>query len=158
MVLRFYFLKHYYRGPLDFSTEDLQAAEKTYKRLVTFFADVDIDNILDINLVQYNPIVVQMVECLSDDFNTSGMFGVLFEHLVDLQENIYSKELVKYFIIQVLGLTLEPMKEKVIERTTEIEELFTLREKARIEKNWALADSLRDQLKLLGFEVQDKKL
>jgi len=158
MVLRFYFLKHYYRGPLDFSIEDLTVAEKTYKRLVVFFSDVDIDNILDVSLVKYNPIVIQMVECLSDDFNTSGMFGVLFENLVNLQENIYSKKLVKYFIIHVLGLTLQPVKDKVIERTAEIEELFALREKARLEKNWALADSLRDQLNLLGFEVHDKKL
>ena len=157
MVLRFYFLKHYYRGPLDYSTEDLAVAEKTYKRLVTFFADVDVDNIVDTNLVKFNPVVEQMVACLSDDFNTSGMFGVLFEQLHNLQEDIYSKELVKYFIINVLGLTLTPIKEKVIERTAEIDELFALREKARLEKNWALADSLRDQLKLLGFEIQDKK-
>jgi len=157
MVLRFYFLKHYYRGPLDYSTEDLLVAEKTYKRLVTFFESADIDNILDTNLVKFNPVVEQMVACLSDDFNTSGMFGVLFEQLHNLEENIYSKELVKHFIINVLGLTLTPIKEKVIERTAEIEELFALREKARLEKNWALADSLRDQLKLLGFEIQDKK-
>lgn len=158
MVLRFYFLKHYYRGPLDYSTEDLIVAEKTYKRLVTFFADADLDNILDTNLVKFNPVVEKMVACLSDDFNTSGMFGVLFENLSELQKNRYSKELVKYFIINVLGLTLNPIKEKVIERTPQIEELFALRDQARADKNWALSDSLRDQLKALGFDVQDRKL
>ena len=157
MIRWFYVLKHYYRGPLDYSIEDLAVAEKTYKRLVTFFADADVDNILDTNLVKFNPVVEQMVACLSDDFNTSGMFGVLFENLTSLQEDVYSKELVKHFIVNVLGLTLAPIKEKVIERTAEIDELFALREKARLEKNWALADSLRDQLKLLGFEIQDKK-
>ena len=35
-------MKHYYRGPLDFSIEDLQVAEKTYKRLVSFFANSDV--------------------------------------------------------------------------------------------------------------------
>lgn len=158
MVLRFYFLKHYYRGPLDFSQEDLVVAEKTYKRLVTFFADADIDNILDTNLIKFNPVVEQMVACLSDDFNTSGMFGVLFENLNELQENIYAKEMVKHFVINVLGLTLTPVREKVIERTAEIEELFALRQQARADKNWALSDSLRDQLKALGFDVQDRKL
>ncbi len=36
--------------------------------------------------------------------------------------------------------------------------LMSERHKARAEKNWALADKLRDQLKAIGFLVQDQKL
>ncbi|MBV8660866.1 MAG: cysteine--tRNA ligase, partial [Candidatus Dependentiae bacterium] len=159
MVLRFYFLKHHYRGPLDFSFEDLQVAEKTYKRLVHFFADVEAFPKSDLCNKTENVAVVQaMSNCLADDFNTSGLFGVLFESLDNLQADNEEKAQVKSFIINVLGLNLEQIAEKVIEITPEIQALIDARLQARIDKNWQLADEIREQLKNLGFEVQDKKL
>jgi cysteinyl-tRNA synthetase len=158
MVLRFYFIKHYYRGPLDFSIEDLQVAEKTYKRLVKTFEDVQPQQDVNLDLIKMNSVVAQMSECLDDDFNTSGVFGVLFESLDSLQHDQQAKAQVKYFLINVLGLTLQPIAEKVIEITPEIQMLIDARVQARADKQWMLADELRDQLKELGFEVQDKKL
>lgn len=158
MVLRFYFMKHYYRGPLDFSIEDLQVAEKTYKRLVNFFSGVEPLQDLDINQAKENQVITQMSDCLADDFNTSGLFGVLFESLDDLQHDTHAKAQVKYFLINIMGLTLLPITEKVVEITLEIQMLIDARVQARTDKNWMLSDELRDQLKELGFQVQDKKL
>ncbi|MBP6869461.1 cysteine--tRNA ligase [Candidatus Babeliales bacterium] len=157
MVLRFYFMKHYYRGPLDFSIEDLQVAEKTYKRLVGFFGDVE-SGVQDLNLVRDNSVVQAMSACLDDDFNTSGLFGVLFESLDVLQQDVQAKAQVKFFLQQVMGLTLEPIAEKEVIITPEIQALLESRKLARVAKNWKLADEIRDQLKSLGFEVQDSKL
>ncbi len=157
MVLRFYFMKHYYRGPLDFSIEDLQVADKTYKRLVKEFVHVDTQNETALS-VQENAIVQAMMQCLNDDFNTSGLFGVLFESLDSLQHDLGSKAQVKYFLLHVMGLTLEPIVQKVIEITPEIQMLIDARVQARLDKNWMLSDELRDQLQELGFVVQDKKL
>ena len=42
--------------------------------------------------------------------------------------------------------------------TPEIEDLINQREQARKDKNWALADKIRDQLKNLGYEAKDKKV
>ena len=41
--------------------------------------------------------------------------------------------------------------------TPEIEALIEQREQARRDKNWALADALRDKLQALGINVHDKK-
>ena len=159
MVLRFYFMKHYYRGPLDFSIEDLQVSEKTYKRLVNFFSAVTLpEHQLIRDEVKNNTIVQAMSDCLADDFNTSGLFGVLFESLDTLQNDEQAKSVVKYFLIHVMGLTLEPIAEKVVAITPEIQMLLDARLQARLDKQWMLADELREQLKALGFEVQDKKL
>ncbi len=154
MVLRFYFLKHYYRGPLDFSLEDLSVAEKTYKRLVHFFADAASVDSID----KSNPIIASMTAALDDDFNTSGLFGVVFESFDTLQNDMQSKIEVKSFLIQVLGLTLAPIQEKVVVITQEIQNLLDARQQARFNKNWQLADQLRDQLQALGYQVQDKKI
>ena len=41
---------------------------------------------------------------------------------------------------------------------SKIKHLVAQREKARSEKNWKLADNLRDKLKSLGIAVQDRKI
>jgi len=51
----------------------------------------------------------------------------------------------------VLGLLTK--KEDAID--SEIEELVQLRQKARKEKNFALADQIRDQLKERGITIED---
>ena len=69
-----------------------------------------------------------------------------------------SEPTVKKILVHVLGLTLVPLHEDAVEMTPEIKELVERREQARKEKRWDEADAIRDKLKALGFEVQDKKL
>lgn len=155
MVVRFYFLKHHYRGPLDFSFDDLISTQTAYKRIVDFFADTK-PAALDFST--QNLVVCQMLDCLKDDLNTSGAFGVLFENLPVLQKDHQSKALVKSFLINVLGLSLSPMAQHDVEITPEIQLLLDQRDMARKEKDWALSDQLRLKLEQLGVSIQDKKL
>lgn len=158
MIVRFYYLKHHYRNPLDFSFSDLEAAGVAYKRIVQFFADVCEKSVHSAELVQSNFVVVDMVRALHDDLNTSGVFGILFEKMPILQNDTQAKALVKYFIVYVLGLTLQPLAVEKVVITPEIQLLLDQRQQARIDKNWALSDQLRDQLKKLGVETHDSKL
>jgi cysteinyl-tRNA synthetase len=157
MVLRFYFLKHHYRNPLDFSVEDVSAAQTAYQRLINFFADVSQKSVHDIAMVTQNLVVEEMLEPLKDDLNTSGMFGVLFEKLPVLQDDAHAKSLVRYFLVHVLGLTLQPITKQEIEITPEIQKLLKAREVARIAKNWTESDRIRNELIKLGLQVHDKK-
>ena len=158
MVLRFYFLKHHYRNPLDFSFDDVESAETAYKRLVNFFEEAPINTIKNNDQIKKNPIVSAMLECLEDDLNTSGAFGVLFEKLPTLQNNPLAKSEVKYCLINVFGLTLQPIAEQQVAITPEISKLLKDRQVARAAQNWKLADQIRDQLQKLGINVHDKKL
>jgi cysteinyl-tRNA synthetase len=157
MLIRFYFLNHHYRSPLDFSFDDLEALHKSYQRLCRIFANVKNNN-LSVEAMRQSAIVEKMLAFLTDDLNTPGMWGVLFENLDTLQQNPQELMAVKNFIYQVLGLPLELLPEKTVTMTPEIERLIQEREQARKEKNWKQADLLRDQLAALGFVVQDKKL
>jgi cysteinyl-tRNA synthetase len=58
------------------------------------------------------------------------------------------------FADQVFGLDLGRGVESR-EISEEIQELLDLRIAARADKNWALSDSLRDQLSELGLEIKD---
>lgn len=171
MVVRFMFLNHHYRSPLDFSFDDLDVAQKTYQRLCKLFADV---GTLDMNgssvkceffakqnasrSVVESKIAKQMSEFLCDDMNTPGMWGVLFENFKQLQDNKQERAVVKRFLMDLLGLTFILLPEKEIELTPEIQALIAEREEARKNKDWTKSDLLRDKLKNFGYEVQDKKV
>ena len=152
-VLRYYYLTHHYRAPLEFAFDDLKAAAVSYKKLIRFFADTDSAEETDSRFL----VVAGMLDALCNDLNTSALFGVLFESLPLLETDGVQRSAVKKFIQQVLGLSLEAIVEKTVTITPEIEALLQSRKQARVDKDWAKADMLREKLKQLGFTVQDKK-
>ena len=156
MVLRFYFLNHHYRGPIEFSLDDLVAVQKSYQRLCNLFSQHICHNkqSKEIEL----PIFKQLYASLCDDLNTAGMIGLIFEHLSYLRENEQELCAAKMLLTEVLGLTLEPLLETTVHITPEIQQLIDERNQAREQKNWAQADLLREQLEQLGVEVRDEKI
>ena len=156
MVIRYYFLTHHYRMPIEFSFEGLTSAQKSYERLIRLFQTKTTHNV---DLTAYNSdIVTRMLDFLQDDLNTPGLLGVLFEHSAEIAQNAQELAAVKTILENILGLTLQPLQEHSIHMTPEIESLIAERNKARHEKNWKRADELRDQLKAMGVEMHDAKL
>lgn len=157
MVVRYYYLQHQYRAPLDFSFDDVASIKKNYQRLCKVFEGTACKPLEKQQLMD-SPLVREMLEFLTDDLNTPGMFGVLFEKIDTIKTNEHERCAVKKFLGDVLGLTLEPLQEEQVELTPEIQALLDARTQARREKNWAQADALRKQLQDMGVEVKDEKL
>ena len=156
MVIRFYFLTHHYRMPIEFSLDNVMTAQKSYEKLLRFYSqnysDEDLSN-------YYSPITDAMIHFLEDDLNTPGLFGVLFEHISTIIQDAKMTAAVKNILQNILGLTLQPLNtQQPIEITTHIQRLIDERNKARQEKNWKRSDELRNQLKQLGIEVRDEKI
>lgn len=158
MVVRYYILTHQYRTPLDFSFDDMKATQKSYERLCRVFEAVKPLNPFTHNIAKNTPVLHEMLNFLCDDFNTPGMFGVLFENLSEIQANADLASKIKAFLINILGLRMEPLAQAVIEITPEVQALIDEREKARADKNWKRADEIRDQLQKMGIDLKDKKL
>ncbi len=156
MELRFYFLQHHYRSPMEFSFHDLDGATKSYRKLCKALLDVPVGSFSQQEL-ESMPITKKMLEFLTDDLNTTGMFGVVFESLDTIKDDAQLAAAVKQILHDVLGLRLALVAQKEHEITPEIQKLLDEREAARAEKNWARADEIRDQLKAMGYEVRDKK-
>ena len=155
MVLRYYYLTHHYRAPIEFSFEGIASAQKSYERLIRLFAD---SALAANDQVRSSSIATRMLEYLCDDMNTPGLLGVVFENIAELANNPEELSAAKTIFVDILGLTLEPLKEKKIIITAEIQDLIDARIKARQDKDWALADTLRDQLQELGVDVHDGKI
>ncbi|HSW73579.1 MAG TPA: cysteine--tRNA ligase, partial [Candidatus Limnocylindria bacterium] len=157
MVVRYYILSHHYKAPLEFSLDDVQASGKSYKRLCKVFEGVPTPTQAWRVTDATSETVRAMLTFLQDDLNTSGMWGVVFERLATLADDAQDKAQVKAFITTVLGLDLQPIPEKEVAMTPEIEKLLRERDEARAARDWKRADTIRDQLVALGVAVQDKK-
>jgi len=155
MVMRFYILKHHYRSPLDFSNTELESSEKAYRKLCKAFAGKVCSAKLSPAHEETSPIVKKMEAFVEDDLNSVGALGVVFENLDSLGDDLCA---VKAFMQNVFGLSLDPLPEKIICITPEIQALMKKRNEARAAKDWATADKLRDELAELGLDVQDQKL
>ncbi len=161
MVLRFFYLQHHYRTPLDFAMDELDAARTAYKKLVAAF-DATLktqSTAADFAALMATDTNAQaLLDALCDDLNTAKFLGLVFEQLPHYKTNATLAALAKSLLQQVLGLTLQPLAEVTMALTPAIETLIKQREQARAEKNWALADQLRDKLNALGYQAHDKKL
>jgi len=151
MVVRFYFLNHHYRAPIEFSLDALKQCEKSYQKLHRIFSTVEQEP-----TTKPSEIMQKMINFLCDDLNSVGMLGVLFEQLTELGEQECKQ--MKYFLHTVLGLTFEKKEETAPDYSPEIQELIKERDTARKAGNWKRADELREELLKCGINVQDKKI
>lgn len=156
MVLRYYFLQHQYKTPIDFSIERIEVTQKAYKKLAAIFAG----NKPSIKTKDFNlksPLIKKMLHALCEDLNTPKLLGIVFEHLQDFKNDAKLKEEVKNFLTTSIGLTFKPILKEKIEITPEIQKLLEKRKQARLEKNWQLADEIRNKLLEMDVKVHDKK-
>ncbi|MDR3647109.1 MAG: cysteine--tRNA ligase [Candidatus Babeliales bacterium] len=155
MVIRFYYINHNYNIPMDFSFEDLESTKKSYQKLCKVFDGVSLQDI-DIDQASSSLVLQKMLSFLCDDLNMAGMLGVVFENINILENDKQQASLIKSFFNQVMGLKLIKLEEPKREITPEIQKLIDERIAARAEKNWKKSDEIRDKLKEMGIEVQDK--
>ncbi|MDI6604432.1 MAG: cysteine--tRNA ligase [Thermoanaerobacteraceae bacterium] len=169
-VLRFFMLTAHYRNPINFSPELLEQAKSGFMRLLNavdnlkylFEVSKDREPVEDERsfmdkLKEYEK---RFELSMDDDFNTADAIAVLFEMVKDINTNIdgnSSKELIRYTLdiflklSSILGFFYK--KPDLIE--DEIKALIDERENARKNKNWALADKIRDELKKQGIILED---
>ena len=160
MVLRYFYLQHHYRTPIDFNDQDLKGAHNAYQKLVTTLTTKEkiLTREQAHTIATQEPIAQAMYQALCDDMNTPKLLGIVFEHLATIKNSPQLTSFANFIFISILGLTLQPLLQEDIAITPEISDLIKQREQARIEKKWVRADQLRDELLQRGYKVQDKKV
>lgn len=178
MTVRFFMLQSHYSSTLDFSNDALVAAEKGFRRLASALSIVRQFN-TDYTAATPDPSVneqiLQLIEacytCMSDDFNTAKTLAALFEMSARINEmksgdlkleKIDPETLAKLkstyigFMEEVLGLHEEEASNHELMDGI-IQVLISIRKKAREDRNFALSDKIRDDLKALGVQLMDGK-
>jgi cysteinyl-tRNA synthetase len=171
-ALRMMVLNGSYRAPLSYSDEIMDAAERGLDRMRSALkpaptsapgASADVRTALD---KQTESTRQTFIEAMDDDFNSSGGLAALFElvrtvntsrdagaadtELKPAQDTLLS-------LTSVLGLRLSEKKASSGDADKFIALLIEVRTEMRKQKNWAMSDLIRDQLKKLGVAIEDSK-
>ncbi len=162
LVYRFFCLLSHYRKSLVFSYENLDNAAVSYNKLTAKIAVVLKDASGEVDKEAYDRLMKGFTDALDNDINTAQAITSLYDVLRDGTNGATKIALIKEFD-KVLSLGLIEAAEKVNaapeteELPAEVLELAQQRKAARKEKNFALADELRDKITALGYVVEETR-
>ncbi len=141
----------HYRQPLAFSGEQLAEAAARVDRIRNYLMDAptgEPDEFLADRRQAF-------LDALADDFNTPQAYAVLFEIVAEgNRRELPGARGVLAELLPLLGL--ESLLEGDSEAPAEAQQLLAERQEARQSKDFERADSLRDQLAEMGWEVRDE--
>lgn len=171
-AVRMFMLSAHYRSPINFSRDQIEAANASLNRLYTARNSLQfqIENGEDRELNDKETAFVERLksyehrfdEAMDDDMNTADALGAVFELVKDANVTIVqgaSRKAAKAAmesleaICGVLGI-LSKREEALPE---EISAMVQERAEARKNKDWAKSDELRDRIIKAGYILEDTK-
>ena len=174
-LVRFFLLSTQYRNPVNFSDTVLEQAKAGLERLTNardnaefILGNIDDSGLRDeekdlaAGLDKYRE---RFIEAMDDDLNTADAISVIFELAKFMNTNISdqsSKEFVQLNLDIFNELTgVLNIANKSVEEddslSQKVEDLIAKRAQAKKEKNFALADQIRDELAAMGIAIEDTR-
>ncbi len=163
IVYRFFCLHSHYRKTLVFSYENLDNAAAAYSKLVARIVPL-LDAKGAVDEARFNELKRGFTEAMDNDLNTSLAITALYDVIKSDADGATKLALIKDFDT-VLSLNLIANAQKAqkasaageIELPEEVKSLLEERKAARKERNFALADQLRDKITALGYSVEETR-
>ncbi len=163
-VLRYFFISSHYRSPLNFTNDTMQQVANSLSRLYTSMRDL---GEIDAEPFDVNEYLHAFHDAMHDDFNTPLALSALFEfskliNILKSEDKLGQAKFVADILrrcaspLGILQLQPEEYLQQDSGDVAEIEKLIVARDLARAERNWQLADELRDRLTAMGIELEDK--
>jgi cysteinyl-tRNA synthetase len=169
--IRFMLLSAHYRSKLNYTEEVIKSAQASLERLYTCEDTVKRvleaksgDTISQDVTALINSHKARFIEVMDDDLNTADALAVVFELTREINKALTDEATSKadiaalYALFKeltgVLGLLYVSKAEEI---PAEVHELVQKRIAARKDKNFTLADSIRDEIASLGYTVEESR-
>ena len=153
---RYFCLGSHYRKVLVFSWESLEQAETAYKKLKQRISKLD--RTPDLHEGKIDFYQDKFKEAISNDLNTSSMLTLVYDVLKDEELTDFTKLYLIEDFDKVLSLNLID-DEKTVDSDLESYVLAKIEERnqAKKDKNYSLADSIRDELLEKNIRLIDSR-
>ncbi len=160
LALRYLYLQTHYRQEMNFTWEALMAAETALNRMWTEVAlwKKEETSKRKVNCAEFEE---QFLQAVNDDLNMPKALAVVWEFLKSNYPS-YAKADSLLKLDDILGLNLwnvydQGFKKKEEKIPENILAMVEEREKLRKQKRFSAADQLRNKIKKLGYDIQDRE-
>ncbi|MFH1848855.1 MAG: cysteine--tRNA ligase [archaeon] len=157
-AIRYLLLSAHYKVPLNFTIKGLESAERTVEKFRDFLMS------LDQCKGAGNPKAEKLIadakagfeKHMDDDLNISSALAFIFDFMRDVnKEEMSVKDADKVRKVMMEFDSVLGILEFEADVPSGVLDLVARREEARKKKDWASADSLRDEIREKGFSVDD---
>ena len=173
-VVRLFMLSTHYRNPINFSDEILNQSKAGLERLYNAKekALFTINNLEDSKMTEEEAKLQEelagfrqkFIDAMDDDVNTADAVSVIFELAKFMNSNVteksskeFAQKVIDEFneLTSVLNIVNKDQKEDILDE--EIEQPIAQRTEAKKNKNFQLADEIRQQLLDKGIVLEDTR-
>ena len=158
-AIRLFLLSSHYRSPITYTDEGIASAERALERLINALRA---DSTAAGSPMDVAPFRDRFHAAMDDDLNTPQAIATLFDMAREINRGresgmaVGDAQGVLREMASVLGLSLEERRSSGgAEVDGFIQLLVETRSQLRAERNWTLADSIRDRLEELGVSLED---
>jgi cysteinyl-tRNA synthetase len=157
-AIRLFIISSYYRMPLRYSLEALDAAETGVER---FRQALKAEGKPGGEAIDPEPFKARFIEAMDDDFGAPQAVAAMFDLVREINRgsekgmDISKAQAMLKELAGVIGFTLQEEKKLTPDEEKKIEELIAVRNGHRRVKEWKQADEIRKQLAELGVAIED---
>ena len=155
LAYRYLILNSYYHNTLTFTYDILDGAQNEYNKLKSRIASIKEEG--EYIEKDFNRYVEMFKEALENDLNTSMCLTILYELIKDKEVNGNTKIKIIEDIDKVLSLDLLKNEDNNIDKELEIyiNEMISKRNDAKKNKDYDMADKIRNELLDKGIVLKD---
>jgi cysteinyl-tRNA synthetase len=172
-AIRYFFSQTHFSGPLSFTDELLQSAEKGLEKIYNLAQRIEkltpskAVGLVDFEVERY---LFAFESAMDDNFNSPQALASVYDFIRDfnkfLNKNdqvsaevlISAKKFMRSTLTDVLGIIIFNERAEQDSKEAELVNLLIeLRTKAKLDKNYGLADDIRNRLSSIGIILEDSK-
>ena len=171
--IRYLMVQAHYRTPINYTEEVIKQCKSSLNRMYTFKENLSfiINNSAKGDVSHEDQQLIQkyrndFIKVMDNDFNTADGISVIFEFIRDMNKYVSGTiptskehlELIKNLFEELTGvLGIVTHKNNNNKISQEVLDLFEKRKIARANKDFSLADSLRNEIEELGYLVEETR-
>lgn len=150
-VFRLIMLQTNYRQPINLTEGFIEQTKVINAKFERFYQNKHEE--IEKSTGAENELIIQAKKIMGNDFSTTNLITFMLEQMKNNNDTEVA-ELFKYVVIEILGLKFEVETKEI---PVEIQELIEKRNDAKKNRNFVMADEIREEILNKGYVIKDTR-